>query len=72
MYLAALAAPDSDTETFQKFVTNAGVFLRSTRPTAVNLEFAVTRQLSAMEALPTGFLPFFLLIMFLNRQWRLT
>jgi methylthioribose-1-phosphate isomerase len=55
MYLAALAAPDSDVEAFQKFVHAAGVFLRRTRPTAVNLEFAVTRQLDAMEALPTGF-----------------
>jgi hypothetical protein len=32
----------------------AGEFLKSTRPTAVNLEYAVTRQLAAMSSRATG------------------
>jgi methylthioribose-1-phosphate isomerase len=45
MYLAALEAPEDG---FDGFVKKAGEKLRATRPTAVNLAWAVERQLKAM------------------------
>ncbi len=50
MYLAALeAAKDSPTpEVFDERMVQAGEKLKATRPTAVNLEWAVHRQLDAM------------------------
>jgi methylthioribose-1-phosphate isomerase len=53
MYLAASSAPKESVDAFQKYVENAGEVLKATRPTAVNLEFAVARQLEAMAALST-------------------
>jgi len=46
MYLAALNAPSSD---FDSYIASAGVTLKATRPTAVNLAWAVDRQISAMK-----------------------
>ena len=54
MYLAALTAPTGTLDAFQAFVESAGAELCATRPTAVNLEFAVTRVLQAMAAASTG------------------
>jgi methylthioribose-1-phosphate isomerase len=48
MYLAALAAPRRSPESFMASVRADGAKLVSTRPTAVNLEWAVLRQLEAM------------------------
>ncbi len=50
MYLAALNAPGVD---FMKTMAAAGRQLKATRPTAVNLEWAVQRQLEALSA-PVG------------------
>jgi methylthioribose-1-phosphate isomerase len=47
MYIAALTAP---AENFQATLEQAGEQLKATRPTAVNLEWAVTRQLDALKA----------------------
>lgn len=49
MYLAALTASRSSTPAFMADVTRDGDRLRATRPTAVNLEWAVKRQLAAIE-----------------------
>lgn len=46
MYLAALEAPKDD---FDSFMVSAGNKLKNTRPTAVNLAWAVNRQLSAIK-----------------------
>ncbi len=46
VYIAALEAPEND---FDGFVEKAGEKLRATRPTAVNLAWAVERQLKAMQ-----------------------
>ncbi|WP_457631538.1 S-methyl-5-thioribose-1-phosphate isomerase [Oceanithermus sp.] len=46
MYLAALEAPQSSLETFMAYLKEAGEKLKKTRPTAVNLEWAVERQLA--------------------------
>lgn len=54
MFLAALTAPTGTLDAFQAFVENAGAELCATRPTAVNLEWAVTRVLRAMAAASTG------------------
>jgi methylthioribose-1-phosphate isomerase len=43
MYIAALTAPEED---FDAFMDGAGKKLKATRPTAVNLAWAVNRQLS--------------------------
>jgi len=48
MHLAALHAPDNSIESFMASVREDGAKLMSTRPTAVNLEWAVNRQLQAM------------------------
>lgn len=50
MYLAALRAPRHDREAFLAYVRAEGDKLVATRPTAVNLAWAVQRQLQAMEA----------------------
>jgi len=52
MYLAALEAPQHSTAAFDDFMIAAGEKLKSTRPTAVNLEWAVHRQLDAMANAP--------------------
>ena len=48
MYLAALDAPQASEEAFLAALKADGEKLKSTRPTAVNLEWAVTRQLDAI------------------------
>ncbi len=53
MYLAALEAPKDSPAAFSAFMEIAGEELKATRPTAVNLEWAVHRQLEAMAAAPT-------------------
>src|SRR5512139_1548338 len=50
MYLAALHAPRSSPEAFMAALVRDGQRLKATRPTAVNLEWAVHRQLAAIEA----------------------
>ncbi|MEW5960098.1 MAG: S-methyl-5-thioribose-1-phosphate isomerase [Chloroflexota bacterium] len=50
MYLAALHAPHDDAEAFMETLVTAGEKLQATRPTAVNLEWAVRRQLAAIAA----------------------
>jgi methylthioribose-1-phosphate isomerase len=53
MYLAALSAPQQSVDDFEQYVKAAGSALMATRPTAVNLEFAVSRQLAAMAQCAT-------------------
>jgi len=53
MYLAALEAPQDSPEAFTAFMEEAGEILKATRPTAVNLEWAVQRQLEAMAQADT-------------------
>jgi methylthioribose-1-phosphate isomerase len=50
MYLAALHAPRSSPEAFMAALLQDGQRLKATRPTAVNLAWAVDRQLEAVEA----------------------
>lgn len=50
MYLAALHAPRSSPAAFRAALERDAATLIATRPTAVNLEWAVKRQLAAMEA----------------------
>ncbi len=50
MYIAALNAPHGSPETFAEAMKAAGEELKATRPTAVNLEWAVNRQLEAMAS----------------------
>lgn len=50
MYLAALNAPRATHEAFMASVQADGARLIRTRPTAVNLEWAVKRQLAAMRS----------------------
>ncbi len=50
MYLAALAAPRASREAFLASLRESGERLKKTRPTAVNLEWAVGRALQAVEA----------------------
>lgn len=52
MYLAALEAPKDSPEAFSIFMEAAAEKLKATRPTAVNLEWAVHRQLEAVAAAP--------------------
>ena len=47
IYLATLEAPKSDA--FDRFIFEAGKKLKATRPTAVNLSWAVEKQLSAIK-----------------------
>lgn len=53
MHVAALHAPSDSPEAFTKFMEGAGEQLKATRPTAVNLQWAVERQLEAMEKAST-------------------
>jgi methylthioribose-1-phosphate isomerase len=50
MYIAARHAPRSSPEAFMAALVRDGERLKATRPTAVNLEWAVHRQLAAIEA----------------------
>jgi methylthioribose-1-phosphate isomerase len=47
MYLATLEATENDS--FDEFILYAAAKLKSTRPTAVNLEWAVNKQLTAIQ-----------------------
>ncbi len=49
MYIAALEAPKDSVETFIESVEASGEKLKATRPTAVNLEWAVDRQMEAIN-----------------------
>jgi methylthioribose-1-phosphate isomerase len=49
MYLAALSASRASRQAFMADLTSAGDRLRATRPTAVNLEWALQRQLDAIK-----------------------
>ena len=49
MYLAALTAPKDSDSVFMDALLSAGEELKATRPTAVNLEWAVTRQLDNIQ-----------------------
>jgi len=48
MYIAALQAPQNDS--FETFMNQAGEILKATRPTAVNLAWAVDKQLNAIQS----------------------
>ena len=48
MYFAAIQAPQNDS--FETFMNQAGEILKATRPTAVNLAWAVDRQLNAIKS----------------------
>ena len=50
MYIAAMNAPRSSKKAFMAEMHAAGEMLKATRPTAVNLEWAVKRQLTAIAA----------------------
>lgn len=50
MYLAAIRASSDNSQDFMEAMIAAGEVLQATRPTAVNLEWAVKRQLSAIRA----------------------
>lgn len=50
MYIAALTAPRTTLSDFQEAIQAAASRLKATRPTAVNLAWAVERQLTAMAA----------------------
>ncbi len=50
MYIAALHAPKDSVAAFTEALVADGQKLKATRPTAVNLEWAVKRQLAAIEA----------------------
>lgn len=50
MYLAALDAPQNSEESFMSAILDAGERLKATRPTAVNLEWAVNRSIEAIKA----------------------
>lgn len=50
MALAALHAPKTSPTAFTAALVEAGEILKATRPTAVNLEWAVKRQLAAIDA----------------------
>ena len=53
MHVAALHAPRDSVDAFTSALTAAGEQLKVTRPTAVNLEWAVTRQLDAASGADT-------------------
>jgi methylthioribose-1-phosphate isomerase len=50
MYIAALHAPRDSMEAFTQSLITDGEKLKSTRPTAINLAWAVKRQLEAVDA----------------------
>ncbi|MBK8033177.1 MAG: S-methyl-5-thioribose-1-phosphate isomerase [Chloroflexi bacterium] len=49
MYIAVLTAPKTTRHAFWEYVEAAGAQLKATRPTAVNLAWAVDRQLEALQ-----------------------
>jgi methylthioribose-1-phosphate isomerase len=49
MYIAALNAPKGSVEDFMSSLAEAGEILKATRPTAVNLAWAVDRQMKAVR-----------------------
>ena len=49
MYIASLQGPKESSELLLKFLINAGEQLKETRPTAVNLAWAVHKQLDAIK-----------------------
>lgn len=51
MYIGALEAPQNDS--FDDFMKDAGEILKATRPTAVNLTWAVDKQLKAIQSCHT-------------------
>ncbi len=51
MYIATLEAPKSSREAFWQFLVESGEKLKATRPTAVNLEWAVHRQLDTLRGI---------------------
>lgn len=53
MYIAALQAPSTNRDDFLASIIEAGDKLKATRPTAVNLEWAVERQKHAIVASPS-------------------
>src|SRR5450432_3860519 len=52
MYCAALHAPRENRHSFLQWVIAAGDHLIATRPTAINLAWAVRRQVAAMKVAP--------------------
>jgi methylthioribose-1-phosphate isomerase len=50
MYIASLSAPQQSERVFMEALVSGGEKLKATRPTAVNLEWAVNRQLEAVAA----------------------
>ena len=50
MYISSLLAPQQSEQAFMEALVSDGEKLKATRPTAVNLEWAVNRQLKAVEA----------------------
>ncbi|MEI7988036.1 MAG: S-methyl-5-thioribose-1-phosphate isomerase [Chloroflexota bacterium] len=50
MFIAAIHAPRNSPEAFMKSIIADGEVLKATRPTAVNLEWGVHRQIDAMQA----------------------
>ena len=54
MYIASLLAPQQSEQKFMEALVADGEKLKATRPTAVNLEWAVNRQLAAVEAAAEG------------------
>ncbi len=53
MYIAALAAPKTSRDAFLAAIDDAGAKLKATRPTAVNLAWAVDRQREALRTVST-------------------
>lgn len=52
MYIAVLNAPKTDQEAFNEFLSNSAKRLIETRPTAVNLKWAVDRMLKILKEVP--------------------
>ncbi|KKL65230.1 hypothetical protein LCGC14_2157050, partial [marine sediment metagenome] len=50
MYISALHAPKNSEKIFLETLTSDGAKLKATRPTAINLEWAVQRQIDAITA----------------------
>ena len=50
IYLAAMNAPKNSVESFMLFLEESGKTLKATRPTAVNLAWAVDRQMETVSA----------------------
>src|SRR5205814_3077178 len=54
MYLAALEAASAGRDSFDKHIARAALELRATRPTAVNLSWAIERRLQNIAAAKTA------------------